>query len=110
MTKITKEKSNERFYQCLFGDAGIKFVNENPDIINNNINEYFNAMKNTMEERELIIIKKRFGIDCNPMTLKDIAKELNVTDERIRQIEARAIRKLKHPTRSIVGYPILLKK
>ncbi len=55
----------------------------------------------TLTPRERRIIELRYGLDDNsPRTLEDVGGEFNVTRERIRQIEAKAIRKLKHPTRS----------
>lgn len=55
----------------------------------------------TLSERERKVLELRFGlIDGTPRTLEEVGKEFDVTRERIRQIEAKAIRKLKHPTRS----------
>ena len=52
-------------------------------------------------EREQRVIKLRFGWDDGrPRTLEEVGKEFNVTRERIRQIEAKALRKLRHPNRS----------
>jgi len=46
-------------------------------------------------------LRLRFGIDCSSdHTLEEVGKKFNVTRERIRQIEAKALRKLRHPTRS----------
>ena len=46
-------------------------------------------------------MKKRFGVDDGrTRTLEEVGREFNVTRERIRQIEAKALRKLKHPSRS----------
>ena len=54
----------------------------------------------TLSEREQDIINLRFGFaDGHPHTLEDVGKRYGVTRERIRQIEAKALRKLKHPTR-----------
>ena len=56
-----------------------------------------------MTERELLILKMRFGIDMpnqETWTLHQIAKVFNISYERVRQIEAKALRKLRHPTRS----------
>ena len=56
---------------------------------------------NTLTEREKIVLKLRFGLeDGHPRTLEEVGKVFNVTRERIRQIEAKALRKLKHPTRA----------
>lgn len=55
----------------------------------------------TLSTRERKVLELRFGLnDGTPRTLEEVGKEFNVTRERIRQIEAKAIRKLKHPTRS----------
>ena len=51
--------------------------------------------------REAKVLRMRFGIDMNTdHTLEEVGKQFDVTRERIRQIEAKAIRKLKHPSRS----------
>ena len=58
------------------------------------------VMKN-LPEREKRVLKLRFGlIDGRPRTLEEVGQEFGVTRERIRQIEAKALRKLRHPTRS----------
>ncbi len=55
----------------------------------------------TLTERERKVLKLRFGLeDGHPRTLEEVGKEFNVTRERIRQIEAKALRKLRHPSRS----------
>lgn len=55
----------------------------------------------TLSEREAKIIRLRFGIDSGyPRTLEEVGKMFNVTRERVRQIEAKAIRKLRHPSRA----------
>ena len=56
---------------------------------------------NTLTEREQKVLKLRFGLeDGRARTLEEVGKEFDVTRERIRQIEAKALRKLRHPTRS----------
>ncbi len=55
----------------------------------------------TLEERERKILELRFGIhDGTTRTLEEVGSEFNVTRERVRQIESKALRKLRHPTRS----------
>ncbi len=55
----------------------------------------------TLTPREEKVLSLRFGLeDGNPKTLEEVGKEFNVTRERIRQIEAKALRKLRHPSRS----------
>ena len=67
----------------------------------NSMHEQLTAVLSTLTEREQIVLTKRFGLDGNePMTLEEVGQEMNVTRERIRQIEKKAIIKLKHPTRS----------
>ena len=54
-----------------------------------------------LSDREERVIRLRYGLDDNhPRTLEEVGKEFGVTRERIRQIEAKAIKKLRHPTRS----------
>ena len=55
----------------------------------------------TLTPREAKVLRLRFGLDDgNPRTLEEVGKEFHVTRERIRQIEAKALRKLRHPSRS----------
>lgn len=55
----------------------------------------------TLSEREQMVLKRRFGLeDGRSRTLEEVGQEFNVTRERIRQIEAKALRKLRQPTRS----------
>lgn len=59
------------------------------------------AVLNTLTEREAKIIRLRFGLDSGyPRTLEEVGKMFDVTRERVRQIEAKAIRKLRHPSRA----------
>lgn len=56
---------------------------------------------NTLKDREQKVLRLRFGLDDGrARTLEEVGKEFNVTRERIRQIEAKALRKLRHPSRS----------
>jgi RNA polymerase primary sigma factor len=55
----------------------------------------------SLTSREATVLRMRFGIDTNTdHTLQEAGKQVDVTRERIRQIEAKALRKLRHPTRS----------
>jgi RNA polymerase primary sigma factor len=58
-------------------------------------------MLETLTPREAKVLRMRFGIDMNTdHTLEEVGKQFDVTRERIRQIEAKALRKLRHPARS----------
>jgi RNA polymerase primary sigma factor len=58
-------------------------------------------MMATLSERESMVLRLRFGLDDGrPRTLEEVGRVYNVTRERIRQIEAKALRKLRHPTRN----------
>ena len=65
------------------------------------LKEAMNKVLETLSPREKKVLIMRFGLDDGkPKTLEEVGKEFKVTRERIRQIEAKAIRKLKHPTRA----------
>ena len=65
------------------------------------LREQLNDTLLELGERERKVLELRFGLtDGTPRTLEEVGKEFNVTRERIRQIEAKALRKLKHPSRS----------
>jgi RNA polymerase primary sigma factor len=65
------------------------------------LKEEMNSALNSLTEREKKILVLRFGIsDGCPRTLEEVGKVFKVTRERVRQIEAKALKKLKHPTRS----------
>ena len=71
------------------------------DIENNERKEAIQNILNTLTEREQLIIKNRFGIGMNrAKTLDEIGKELNLSRERVRQIEAAALKKLRNPRRA----------
>ncbi len=64
------------------------------------LREKLDGVLGTLNERERAVIEQRFGLkDSNPHTLEEVGRQFNVTRERIRQIEAKALRKLRHPTR-----------
>ena len=65
------------------------------------LKEHLEEVMNTLTPREAKVLKLRFGLeDGKSRTLEEVGKEFNVTRERIRQIEAKALRKLRHPSRS----------
>ena len=65
------------------------------------LREQLNEVLNTLTEREAKVLKLRFGLeDGKSRTLEEVGQRFEVTRERIRQIEAKALRKLRHPSRS----------
>ena len=65
------------------------------------LREQLDEVLDTLTDREENVLRLRFGLDDGKMrTLEDVGKVFNVTRERIRQIEAKALRKLRHPSRS----------
>ena len=65
------------------------------------LKEQLGDVLKTLTPREEKVLALRFGLeDGHPRTLEEVGKEFNVTRERIRQIEAKALRKLRHPSRS----------
>ena len=68
--------------------------------INEAYREEIDTVLKTLTPREEMVLRLRFGLaDGKPHTLEEVGKEFHVTRERIRQIEAKAIRRLRHPTR-----------
>jgi RNA polymerase primary sigma factor len=69
--------------------------------IEEGLREATREVLNSLTAREAKVLRMRFGIDMNTdHTLEEVGKQFDVTRERIRQIEAKALRKLRHPTRS----------
>ena len=89
-------------------DAGIGDLIEDTTIAlpldeatKNNLTESTRGVLSSLTAREAKVLRMRFGIDMNTdHTLEEVGKQFDVTRERIRQIEAKALRKLRHPTRS----------
>jgi len=80
-------------------DSNILSPSESADL--EGMSETVREMLNTLTPREAKVLRMRFGLGMNTdHTLEEVGKEFDVTRERIRQIEAKALRKLKHPTRS----------
>ena len=65
------------------------------------LKEQLTAVLNSLTPREEKVLRLRYGLDDGrPRTLEEVGREFNVTRERIRQIEAKALRKLRHPSRN----------
>jgi RNA polymerase primary sigma factor len=65
------------------------------------LKEQIDVVLSSLSPREQRVLQLRFGLeDGRSRTLEEVGKEFNVTRERIRQIEAKALRKLRHPSRS----------
>ena len=77
------------------------FVNPESAYIKESNGDIVNAVLDTLSDREANILRLRFGIGGKKaMTLEEVGKEYGLTRERIRQIEAKALRKLRHPSRA----------
>lgn len=78
-----------------------KLVDEDPEIISSQLAEVFKLILTDLPKREVRVIKLRFGlIDGRIWTLEKVGKELGVNRERVRQIEAKALKNLRHPKKS----------
>ncbi len=70
-------------------------------VASTDLKEKIREILKTLTPREEKVLKMRFGIDvASEHTLEEVGKDFSVTRERIRQIEVKALRKLKHPSRS----------
>jgi RNA polymerase primary sigma factor len=70
-------------------------------VINLNLQEQTNSVLATLSSREEKVLRMRFGIgEKSDHTLEEVGQNFDVTRERIRQIEAKALRKLRHPSRN----------
>jgi RNA polymerase primary sigma factor len=78
-----------------------KVINPSEAIVNLNLAEQTRRVLSTLTAREEKVLRMRFGIgEESDHTLEEVGQDFNVTRERIRQIEAKALRKLRHPSRS----------
>lgn len=94
----TGEEGDSEFYDFV-EDENAKSPSEN--VIQMMLKEQLLAVIETLTPREQKVIRLRYGLDdAHPRTLEEVGKEFNVTRERIRQIEAKALKKLRNPSRS----------
>ncbi len=89
----------ERFLSEILRDNNFKEPEDR--LIDGSLKEAIIIALKTLTEKEQTVIKYRYGLESyEPMSLKEIGKKFNLTKERIRQIEKKAIRRLRHPSRS----------
>ena len=72
------------------------------EAIRGDLRRHIEKVLKSLKPKEAEVIRKRYGLDGStlPHTLEEVGKDMEVTRERVRQIEVRAMRKLKHPSRS----------
>ncbi len=89
----------ERYLSEILKDNNFKEPEER--LIDESLKETISKSLETLSDKEQKVIKLRYGLDgVDPLSLKEIGKRFNLTKERIRQIEKKAIRRLRHPSRS----------
>jgi len=94
----TGEEGDGEFYDFVV-DENAKSPADN--VVQTMLKEQLLAVIETLTPREQKVIRLRYGLDdAHPRTLEEVGKEFNVTRERIRQIEAKALKKLRNPSRS----------
>lgn len=111
LTDIVLVNKNAISLELPVGDEGTATVGdfikdkkqEDPKniVCRNMLKKYINEILDTLTKREKIILINRYGLEGkDEKTLDEIGKELGITQERVRQIENKALRKLRHPSRS----------
>ena len=97
---MKNSKSNKkRFFRDLVEDTSDSFKPE-PNILNQSLRSDLEHLLTTLSEQERKVINLRFGLtNKGPMTLQEVGNIMNLTKERIRQIEKKALKRLKHPSR-----------
>ena len=104
---ITSPESIERLFADTaekFGRIDVLVNNDSPNadrsLINESLAREIERALATLTERESDIVKLFFGIGCQEMTLEEIGERFGLTRERVRQIKEKAIRRLRHTSRS----------
>jgi len=78
-----------------------EYTSPDESVLEKSLKEEINAVLNTLSEKEAQILQYRFGLNGKiPLSLKEVGDRFHLTKERIRQIEKKAIRRLRHPNRS----------
>lgn len=98
-----QEKIVEMSPEQLAGSGAVARLNPGPleEVMTAEFAETIDEILETLSPREAEVVRRRFGLNGQPNeSFEDIAVSQGVTRERIRQIEAKALRKLRHPTRS----------
>jgi RNA polymerase primary sigma factor len=94
--------SNKKYETVILGDFVEDQSRPSPhqEMIQNMLEEEFESILNTLDKKEAEVIRHRYGLGKRaPMSLKDIGDRFNLTKERIRQIENKAILRLRNPAR-----------
>jgi len=94
----TGEEGDSQFYDFVEDESAKSPADA---VVQTILKEQLLAVVDTLTPREQKVIRLRYGLDdAHPRTLEEVGKEFNVTRERIRQIEAKALKKLRNPSRS----------
>lgn len=112
---IEGEEEGTPVYQYIFdakridatphmSDSGYMIDHEDERIDTENLRTEIEEAMHTLTPREILVVRRRFGFDSSPETLEEVGKDLNVTRERIRQIEAKALRRIKYVLTHNVNY------
>jgi RNA polymerase primary sigma factor len=97
-TPVYAEKDSSILEDFIEDDG---YTHPSEEVIEKSLRDDINSVLDTLTEKESEIIQYRFGLNGrNPLSLKEIGDRYNLTKERIRQIEKKAIKRLQHPSRS----------
>ena len=99
---LTLDESDDSKIQSLYDIYGIEdYTDSLADQVERKIlREAIEALLTTFEPREQQIIRLRFGFDCDPQTLEEVGHKFDITKDRVRQIENKCIRQMRHPSRA----------